>query len=163
MSTSEYQVVDSTIQLYIIYERQQNLLMSLESFPHGNSAEYDPEKSDPNLSTTAETPESKGGSAAEREQFGWNDVIVPDDDVEAAEVVIKRMGFECKSKELSQKQYLDKEKKAWTQGEILLSINEKGGKPVGREVLRQIIDAMRENKKRVVVRVARLAPGERFG
>jgi hypothetical protein len=136
--------------------------MSRESFPQGNSAEYDPQTPDPNLSTV-ETPESKGALSVEREQFGWNDVIVPDHDTEAAKDVIKRMGFECKSKELSQKQYLDKEMKTWVPGEILLSINEKDGKPVGRETLRPIIDAMRENKKRVVVRVARLAPGERFG
>lgn len=113
--------------------------------------------------TSSEASESDAATA-EKERFGWNDVIVIEEESEAAEKVIRNFGFACKDKELSRTRALDPEKISRVSGEILLSITYPNNQPVDRETLRQIMVALKENeKKSIAVRVARLAPGEHFG
>ena len=135
--------------------------MFRESFPQPNNEEQEPLA---NSKAFSEVPESNGATV-EKEQFGWNDVIISDDNQDAAEKMIRDLGFACKDKQLSQMRYADLEKTSWLPGEVLLSITRPNdSKPVDRETLRQIMVALKENEKQsIAVRIARLAPGESFG
>jgi hypothetical protein len=131
--------------------------MFRESFPQSNNSEEFPRTAAP------ENPEAIGASV-EHQEFGWNDIIVADDDQEATEKVIDELGFSCKNKALSGKQYADPSKTSWLAGEVLLSITYPDDhRPVDRETLRRVMNACKESSKgHIAVRVARLAPGEHF-
>jgi hypothetical protein len=121
-----------------------------------------------------ETPESpvhpseasdSHGAAAEEEQFGWNDLIVPEEHLKVAEKKIQEMGFAVTTQEIPEnRQYLDNDPTSQSFGEFVISITHSSDKkPVDRETLKEIMTALREGDTHVLARVARLAPGEHFG
>jgi hypothetical protein len=133
--------------------------MSRESFPQQNSTEEFPP-----AEATPENPESVAASP-ENKEFGWNDIIVAEEDQEAVEKVAEGLGFSCKSKELSARQFTEPAHTSWLAGEVLLSIvNSRDNRPVDRQTLKTILAMCKENPKGPIpVRVARLAPGEHLG
>ena len=140
--------------------------MSFESPPSWQSGPEEDQNEDGGTrqSYTGQAIGPERDADTERGYFGWNDIIIADDRLGVAEEVIKKLGFECKSRELSKKQYADPEKQTWTPGRVLLSITDsRERKPVDRETLKQIVVSLRENTRRVSAEVARLAPGEHFG
>jgi hypothetical protein len=135
--------------------------MPFESFPTPPSEEARaPDTSEPTLRGT-----NKDRSPAESERFGWNDIIVPEDDIGVAEKIIRECGFEYASKVIPEnRQYYGSDPQKETWDEFAISVTFAGSRePVDRETLKGVIAALRNGETHVVVRVARLAPGEHFG
>jgi hypothetical protein len=135
--------------------------MRFESFPQS--------KNEIEESSSPEEKHTENGRASgtenEHERFGWSDIIVPGSDVRVAEKVILEAGFECRTKVIPEyRQYLDNDERKQAFDEFVISITRSGDKePVDRETLKAIMAALRENDQHVIVRVARIAPGEHFG
>ena len=133
-------------------------------------SEVEPEVDHSPEPNKTEHPEDiKTPELAETKQFGWNDLIVPEEDSKAAQDILREFGYEAKSMVLSKTKYFNEEKTAGRSGEILLSVvHAESKEPVTRDVIVQMMAAIRkhndeERGKHIVVRVARLAEGEHFG
>ena len=136
--------------------------MSFETLPN-SSAEMN-EDHHPNSERQPVTGQTEG-AGAEQERFGWNDIIVPEEHLKITKKVIKECGYELKSESIpGNRQYLDGDPRKQAFDEFLISITYPGDhKPVDRDALKRIIAALRNAETHVIVRVARLAPGEHFG
>jgi len=136
--------------------------MFRESFPqeHNETGELAT-----HTEAASESTESSGSTVEQEKQYGWNDIIVPEEHLRVAEEKIRELGFECASKVIPKnRQYLENDKNSKSFDEFVLSITYlKDKEPADRETLKRIMVALRENEKHVIVRVARLAPGEHFG
>jgi hypothetical protein len=128
--------------------------MSMESFPRQQE-----EEENINPSEVVEP----GVAMAEAEKFKWNDIFVPEEEVEAAEEILERLGFSHEPIRAHSEETVELPgHEPQIHKEMLLSIIDKDKKPVDRATLRDIVVAMREDEKHITVNVARKDPNERF-
>ena len=130
----------------------------MESFPQWQPASEE-EQEKINEGQSSESVEV--GNVAESEQFKWNDIFVPEAEVEAAEELLDKLGF---SHEPIRSHTEEKVEIPGHEPQVyikkLLSIIDKDKKPVDRGTLRDIVVAMRENH--ITVNVPRKDPNEHF-